>query len=132
MTRTLAKSLYAIQAIVFLVAGISVVLVGTNLLPWQIPHVIMDIAHGNVYTLHVMQEFGSLLVFVGLITLWFLRYYEQSRAFHWAMTVFWTLFALVHWFDTQGRFHKSLEPMLETAPVIFFLIVGAMRERAGR
>ncbi len=129
MIRAITKSLYGIQAAVFLVAGISVLLLGTSLLPSPVRQLIKDIAQGNNYTLHIMQELGSLLVLTGLITLWFLRHYEQSRSFHWAMTVFWALFALVHWFNTQGQFQGNLHTLVDTVPAILFLVLGIMRRR---
>lgn len=52
--------------------------------------------------LFLVAGFGALLVFVGLITLWFARHYESSRPFHWAMTASWALHALAHWFDVRG------------------------------
>ncbi len=127
MTRILTKSLYGIQAVIFLAAGVSVLLLGTNLLPAAMRQLIMDIAQGNNDTLHIIQEFGSLLVFTGLITLWFLRHYEESRSFHWAMTIFWALFALVHWFNTQGQFQSGLHAVPDTVPLALFLVLGVMR-----
>src|SRR5262249_44214230 len=88
MTRALAQSLYALFAALYLVSGVSVLLLRTRLLPGPVSDLIVAIAEGNSNTLHVMQEFGTLLIFTGLITLWFVRHYDQSRAFHWAMTVF--------------------------------------------
>src|SRR5438046_2122680 len=110
MTRILAKSLYGVSAAVYLAAGVSVLLLGTGVLPEAVRAVILDVGQDNANTLHIMQELASLLVFAGLITLWFLRYYEASRPFHWAMTTFWALFALVHWFDIRGGFRFGIGP----------------------
>src|SRR5437762_260005 len=123
MTRILAKSLYALLAAVFLVAGGSVLLLGTGLLPVGVRNLIVDIGGGDGHALHILQGFSSLMIFAGLITLWFLRHYEQSRPFHWAVTVFWALFAWVHWYDTHGHFNASLEPLTTTVPLIVFLVV---------
>jgi uncharacterized protein YjeT (DUF2065 family) len=131
MTRALVKSFYALFGVLYLAAGLSVLLLGTGLLPTPIRKLILDIGQGNDNTLHVMQEFGCLLVFAGLITLWFVRHYEQSGTFHWAMTAFWALFALVHWVDVRGRPAESfLGPAINTVPFALFLAVGLLRRRA--
>jgi uncharacterized membrane protein len=77
-----------------------------------------------------MQEFGSLLVFVALMSFWFIRHYEQSRSFHWAMTVFWGLMALIHWFDIKGPWTSVIGPLINTIPLALFLVVGLLRERS--
>ena len=127
LTRILAQSLYALLGVVFLLAGVSVLLLGTGWLPDPVRDLILDIGRGDGNTLHVMQEFGSLLVFVGLITFWFLGHYDQSRPFHWALTLFWGLFALVHWVDVRGEFHVDLGQVINTTPFGLFLAVGLLR-----
>jgi hypothetical protein len=130
MTRVLAQSLYGLFGALYLVAGMSVLLLGTDLLPDTLRDHIESIGRHNSNTLHIMQEFGSILVFVGLITLWFMWHYEQSRPFHWAMTAFWALFALVHWIDVRGSFQFGIGQVINTVPVSLFLLVGLLRQRS--
>lgn len=128
--KAIAKLLYSFFGALFLIAGASVLLLGTGLLPEAVKNLIINVAHGDLNTLHITQEFGSLLVFAGLITFWFIRHYEQSKPFHWAMTTFWCLLALVHWFDARGVFHSALGPMIDTIPFILFVLVGLLRSNA--
>src|SRR5258708_22195944 len=109
-TRILASSLYGLFGAIYLVAGVSVLLLRTALLPDAVRKVILDIAQDNLNSQHIMQEFGSLLVFAALITLWFIRHYDQSLTFHYAMTAFWGLFSLVHWFDVRGPVESVIGP----------------------
>jgi hypothetical protein len=132
VTRVLARSLYGLFGALYLVAGMSVLLLRTGLLPAPVRDLIMDIGQDTPNTLHIMQEFGTALIFVGLITFWFLRHYEQSRPFHWAMTAFWALFALVHWFDVRGPFRSAVGPAINTIPFALFLLVGLLRETSER
>src|SRR5262245_26966861 len=120
ITKVLAKTLYGVIGVLFLLAGGSVLLVGTGLLPEPMRRLIFDIGHGDGNSLHIMQELSSLLVFAGLITLWFVRHYEQSRPFHWAMTVFWGLIALVHWFDVRNGFEAGIGQVVITIPFALF------------
>jgi hypothetical protein len=130
LTRALARSVYVLFGAVYLLAGVAVLLLGTGLLPGPVRDIITDVARDNPNTLHIMQEFGSLLVFVGLITLWFVRHYDQSRPFHWAMTAFWGLFALVHWFDIRGAFQPGVGQAINTIPFAVFVVVGVLRQKA--
>jgi len=129
ITRMLAKSLYGLVGATFLVVGASILLLGTGLLPEPLKKFIVDIGHGDGYALHLMQELSSLLVFAGLITFWFLKHYEQSRPFHWAMTVFWGLIALVHWVDVRGSFEAGIGQVINTIPFALFVVVGLLRHR---
>ena len=128
ITRVLAKSLYGLVAVLFLGAGAAVLLLGTGLLPAPVRDAIHGLAGDDGNTLHIVQEYGCLLVFIGLITLWFLWHYDASRAFHWAMTAFWGLIALVHWFDIRGRGDDVVGPLINTVPFALFLAVGLLRE----
>jgi hypothetical protein len=131
ITRALARSLYVLFGVGYLVAGGTVLLLKTNLLPDAVRESIVDAGRGDLNTLHIIQEFGSLLVFTGLITLWFVRHYEQSLLFHWAMTAFWGLLALIHWFDVRGPFESVTGPLINTAPFGLFLAVGLLRQASG-
>ena len=128
LTRILAMSLYGLFGVGYLVVGISVLLLRTPLLPDAVRNVILAAARDDSNTLHIIQELGTVLVFVGLITLWFIRHYDQSRAFHWAVTTFWGLLALIHWFDVRGPYESVVGPLINTIPVALFLVVGLLRE----
>ena len=120
----LAKSLYVIFGVLYLAAGATVLLFRTELLPAAVKSTLLDAAGGDLNVVHVAQEFGSLLVFAGLITLWFAYHYQQSLFFHWAMTTFWALFALVHWFDVRGPVRFDASVLINAIPFILFLSVG--------
>jgi hypothetical protein len=130
VARALVRSLYALLGTVFVAAGVSVLLLGTNLLPGAVRDHIVNAGRGDLNTLHIMQEFASLLVFVGLITFWFTWHYDQSRLFHWAMTVFWALFALAHWFDVRGPVESAVGPAINTVPFALFVLIGLLRAKA--
>jgi len=122
----LAKALYLIFGLSYLAAGTVALLFRTGLLPDAVKNALLDAAHGDLNTVHISQEFGSLLVFTGLITLWFVRHYQQSLFFHWAMTTFWALFALVHWFDVRGPIRFDAGVLINAIPFVLFLSVGLM------
>jgi len=128
--KAIARLLYGSVAVIFLLVGVTILLLHTGILPAGVRDLVLDIAHRDLNTIHLIQEMGSILVFVGLITFWFIRHYEQSKPFHWAMTTFWLLFALVHWFDA-GRPRESIRgPLINTIPFVLFLFVGLLRARS--
>jgi hypothetical protein len=128
--RMVANSLYGFFGAVFLVVGAVVLLLSTGLLPDSVENIVVSVGHGDSNTLHIIQELGSVLVFVGLITFWFIRHYAQSLPYHWAMTTFWGLFALAHWFDVSGSFHLGTGQVINTVPFILFVLVGLLRKRS--
>jgi hypothetical protein len=132
MIRLVTGSLYVLLGAVFLLGGASVLLLGTGLLPTAVRDVILSIGEDNPHTLHLMQEYATLLVLVALLTFWFVKHYELSRAFHWAMTLFWGLIALIHWFDPRGQFHHGLGEAINSIPFVLFVAVGLWRENAER
>jgi hypothetical protein len=127
IVKRIAISLYALFGSLFVIAGASVLLQRTGPLPDAVGNVILGVTKENPNTLHIAQEFGSLLVFAGLITFWFIRHYQQSLAFHWAMTTFWLLFAVVHWLDARGDLRSIAVPMINTVPLILFTLIGLVR-----
>jgi hypothetical protein len=132
MLRLLIQSLYVLLGAVFLLGGASVLLLGTGLLPAPVQDLILAIGEDNPNTLHLMQEYASLLVLVALLTFWFVQHYELSRAYHWAMTAFWGLIALVHWFNPRGQFHYGLGEAINSIPFVLFVVAGLLREHAER
>ncbi len=129
--KVIANSLYGFFGALFLIVGAVVLLLSTGLLPDSVEKIILDIGHGDSTTLHIIQELGSVFIFVGLITVWFIRHYEQSMPFHWAMTIFLGLFALAHWFDVSGSFHSGTGQIINSVPFILFVVVGLLRKRLG-
>jgi len=126
-TKALVRSFYGIFRVLYLIAGVSVLLLRTDFLPAAVRDLIVEAAQDNLNTLHIIQEFGSLLVFAGMITLWFTLHYDQSRVFHWAMTTFWGLLALVHWFDVRGPYPSVIGPLINTVPFGLFVVIGLLR-----
>jgi hypothetical protein len=132
MLRLVTRSLYVVLGVIFLLSGSAVLLLGTGLLPASVADLILSVGEDNPHTLHLMQEYAALLVLVALLTFWFAKHYERSRAFHWAMTFFWGLIALIHWFEPKGAFHVGLGEAINSVPFILFVTVGLIRERNER
>lgn len=118
---------YGLFGVLFIVAGLSVLALRTNLLPEAVQNIIVNEAQGNLQALHLLQEFSALLVFAGLMSLWAIARYEQSKTYHWALTTFWGLLALAHWFDVRGPWQSLLGPLINTVPFVLFALIGLLR-----
>src|SRR5262249_26153562 len=129
LTKVLACSLYGLFAAGYFFAGGTVLLLGTGLLPAALRDGLVEGAEGNLGRLQVVQGFGSLLVFAGLMAVWSIWRYDESRPCHWAMTIFWGLMALIHWFDISGPWESPVGPAITTVPFVLFLLVGLLRVR---
>lgn len=125
--KPIAILVYAFFGTAYLVVGGAVLLFHSGLLPDTARNAVMNVAHGDMNTVHIIQELGSLLVFAGLITFWFIRRYERSTAFHWAMTTFWALFSLAHWFDGREGPRSFRGPAINTIPFAVFFLIGLFR-----
>jgi hypothetical protein len=119
--------MYMLFGVLYLTAGLIPLLFRTGLLPDAVKDALLDLAKGDLNTVHIAQEFGSLLVFTGLITLWFAYHYEQSLFFHWAMTTFWAVIAVIHCFDVRGPARFDLGVLINVIPFILFLSLGLVR-----
>ena len=128
-TRLVAKALYALLGVAFIAVSAAVLLLGTGLVPPAVADKALEFAQRDDRTVHLLQEFCTLLAFMGMVSLWCAWNYEKSRGLHWAMTVFWALFALVHWVDYKGTVHLGVGQAATTAPLLVFLIVGALRAK---
>ena len=130
----------------------SLLLIPTWLYDWRTPRVsfrtlaiiatgglffALDLAFYNTSIIRTSAANATLLgnqtpIFVGLITLWFIWHYKESRLFHWAMTTFWGLFALIHWFDVRWPTTDFIGPAKNTVPFALFFVVGLLRLRSDR
>ncbi len=127
LTGILAKVTYGIMGAAFLAAGVSTLLVNTGLLPDAVRDIVLQFSQNDAVFLHILQELGSLLVLVGLVTLWCVWNYDQSRAFHWMLTAYWAIMALIHWFNVASPTVSVLGGLINTIPVAVFLALGLMR-----
>jgi hypothetical protein len=127
--KAISKLVYGFFAAAFLVVGIIAFASGTGLLPEPLNRVVMEVGHGDANALHIIQEFGAFLTFIGLITLWFMKHYDRSQTFHWAMTIAWGLIAMAHWFDVRGSRSSAIGPIINSIPFILFLALGLLRRK---
>ena len=72
------KSVYVLTGAFYLSLGVAVLLVGTGILPVWIHDKIFELGQNNPFTMHLIQETGTLWVLVGILFIWFARHYKRE------------------------------------------------------
>jgi hypothetical protein len=129
---SVTKIVYGLMGVLFVLVGGSVLLVNTGVLPEAIHGTITDYARGDGRFLHVTQESANAHLLVGLLTFWFIRHSDESEAYHWAMTAYFAVNALIHWFDARGPRESIAGPLINTVPVVVFVTLGLLRMAPAR
>jgi uncharacterized protein DUF4345 len=85
---TFTRVVYGVFGVGAVAAGLAAVFVPGLVLP---PDYVTPMAR------HLIREEGALMVFVGLMSLWCLRHYDDRRPVHAALLVTALIFAGIHW-----------------------------------
>jgi len=102
------KLVYGVLGAIALAAGIVALFMPEIALP---PAMTMPMAR------HLVREQASAFVFIGLMFFWCLTHYAQRRPVHWALLIFVTIFAGVHWLDYVAGRSGPFYPLINTIPV---------------
>jgi hypothetical protein len=84
----------------------------------------------STLTAHLVREEASEAIFIGLMFLWCLVHFDQSRPVHFALLVFTALFAAIHWGEYfEGRRQIS-SPIVNSIPLLLLLVISPAVPRA--
>ena len=81
---------------------------------------------------HLTQEFGTLLIAVGLVFLWQARREEHSRSLHWLLTLYLVLDSSIHWVGPQGLIGSLQRGLINSIPPVLLLMLGLLWWRVPR
>jgi len=124
------RIVYGLFGAFYLILGVTVLLLGTGVLPVWLHDRIFEIGHHTPDTMHLIQETGTLWVLVGMLLIWFTRQVDRSATFHWAFTFFLALDGWVHWFTAYGTFENEPRAIINAIPFAVFLVLGLLRRTA--
>ena len=134
--RTLTRTVYALLGVGYLLVG-----VGSIALPagWISPRWVGDDVAGlyaaatpESFLNHLTQEFGTLVIAVGLVFLWQARHEEPSRSLHWLLTLYLVLDSAIHWVGPQGFIGSLQRGLVSSFLLLLLLILGFLWWRAPR
>ena len=98
---TVTRIVYGILGVLYVLIGTGAMLMPTGWLPQSVVDKLLGKNQGASVE-HRFQEFGTVVLALGLVFLWSARRQEQSRSFHWAMAFYFLLDALIHWVGPDG------------------------------
>jgi hypothetical protein len=78
------------------------------------------------YLNHLTQEFGTLVIAVGLVFLWQATRDEPARSLHWLLTLYLLLDASIHWVGPQGIIGSVQRGLINSIPALLLLILGLL------
>lgn len=121
--------LYILFGILYLAMGIGAMLAPPGWLPQKLIGALPAGEMQDPFVAHLVQEFGSVVLAVGLVFLWRARQSEWSAAFHWAMTFYLLLNALIHWISPDGSISPWSRGLINSLPPALMLVAAALQLR---
>jgi len=126
------RLLYTLLGIVYLAMGIGAILMPTGWLPPWFVGEFLSSEMQSPFVEHMLQEFGTVVVALGLVFFWLARQRQWSATFHWAMTFYFLLDTLIHWIGPDGIIGSWSRGTINTLPFVFMLLCGALQRRASK
>jgi hypothetical protein len=134
--RTLTRAVYALLGVLYLLVGVSSIALPAG---WISPRWAGDdgaplyaAAAPESFLNHLTQEFGTVVIAVGLVFLWQARREEHSRSLHWLLALYLVLDASIHWVGPQGLIGSLQRGLVNSIPPLLLLMLGFLWWRAPR
>ncbi len=122
---------YGLFGILYVLIGVGSMLLPTGWLP-QILQGDLAREASSPFVEHLLQEFGTVVLALGLVFLWYARGKEQNPGFHWAVTCYFALDALIHWVGPEGLIGSWSRGIINSIPFALMLLLGLLQLRASR
>ena len=132
MIETATRVAYRLLGTLYILVGSGAVLLPTAWLPQALTDGFLLGETPSPFLAHVLQEFGTLMVGMGLAFLWYAGRRELSPGFHWAMTFYLALDAFIHWVGPAGPIGSWSRGIVNSIPFAVMLLLGVLRRRASR
>ena len=126
---TITRVAYALFGTLYVLIGAGSMLLPIGWLPRNVPSKFLAGEMPSPFIDHLLQEFGTLMLALGFVFLWYAGRKEQSRGFHWAMTLYFALDALIHWVGPQGVIGSLSRGFTNSIPFAVMLLLGLLQLR---
>jgi len=126
----ITRIVYGLLGVLYVLLGMGSILLPAGWLPQGIADSILPGEPLNAFAGHLLQEFGTVVFALGLVFLWRTWRKEYSRGFHWAMTFYCSLDALIHWVGPEGLVDSWPRGIVNSIPFVVMLLVGLLQLRA--
>jgi hypothetical protein len=126
------RIVYALLGMLYVVIGAGSMLLPTGWFPQGLVDGFLAGETPGPFTRHLLQEFGAVVLALGGVFLWYAGRKELSRSFHWAMTFYFALDALIHWVGPDGLIGSWRRGLTNSIPLVVMLLLGVLQLMASR
>ena len=116
MKSTIYKTIYRLMGAGFIAGGLATFVLMFGFFPEMAAAFYSD-------KIHILQEFGSAAIFIGMVALWQSANLDKGKAIHLSFTILFLLLALLHLIDFFKGNVPLASPLINTIPVIVFAIM---------
>jgi hypothetical protein len=132
LTRVI-RLVYGLFGILYVLIGVGSMLLPAGWLPQSLEGELLAGEELSAFVEHLLQEFGTVVLALGLLFLWYAGRNEYSRSFHWTVTVYFSLNALIHWVGPEGLVGSWSRGIINSIPFALMLLLGLLElQRAQR
>ena len=125
----LTRVIYGILGAWYVVGGVGSMLMPTGWLPPSVMDQFLNQEPLSEFVAHLLQEFGTLLLAVGVTFIYLAFHKPWSAAFHWALTAYFASDSLIHWIGPDGPIGSLSRGLINTVPPVVMLVLGLLRQR---
>jgi hypothetical protein len=126
---TVTRVVYAFLGIFYAVVGAGAMVLPIGWLPQRVTDAFLAGAMPSSYLDHLLQEFGTIALALGMVFLLSAGRTEQNRGFHWAMTFYLSLDTLIHWVGPEGLIGSWQRGIINSIPFSVMLVLGLLQLR---
>jgi hypothetical protein len=129
---SITRITYGLLGVLFLLIGTGSMLLPAGWLPASLVDEFMAGETPSGFFAHQLQEFGTVVIAIGLVFFWLAGRKEPIRSLHWAMTFYLALDALIHWVGPDGLIGDWQRGIINTLPLAVMLALGLALQRQAR
>lgn len=122
----ITKVVYGFFGLGYLFIGAGSMLLPTGWLPKSVAGRFLHGETLSPFGEHLLQEFGTVVLATGLVFLLQASRKVPSRGFHWAMTFYFSLDALIHWIGPEGPIGSWSRGLVNSIPFGVMLLLGVL------
>ena len=130
MLTRVTRVVYFVLGILYVLIGAGSMLIPAGWFPQRLADRLLAGEILNPFGQHLLQEFGTVVLALGFVFLWYSRREKLSRTFHWAMTLYVSLDALIHWVGPQGIIGSLSRGIINSIPFGILLVLGLIEIRS--
>jgi len=126
----ITRILYGALGILYVAIGAGSMVLPLGWLPESLTTRLVAGEALSSFLAHLLQEFGTVVLALGLVFLWCASRKEYSRGLHLMLTLYLSLDAFIHWVGPDGLIGSWPRGIVNSIPLVLMLLVGVLQRRA--